>query len=255
MIITSPKTHHFIKEVMLEYSSAKNEVWAIGGAQVAEEGKIVAQHLNKDLIVVPTNLSCDAFWADSYAVRSKDTGPYPLYSKCKSPKKVIFFPYVLNRCQARLLNCGWAEILSSITANITWKPSNNIQLGAQKRMRKMVEKCRPVVDVNSARLLFDLLAEEISIGIRLGSSNFEEGMEHKIAYRLERYTSGLCHSELVFIGINEILNIYNSPYLNLFEDFLRDLKVNLAEMYEHIGFKKIHKVSKLVVKEQRMNIQ
>jgi len=225
MIITSRSSQKWSKKY--EPHMRGKQVWAIGGGQVAEEGKLVASHLHRELIVVPANLSCDAFFTDSVAVRMPQWNK-PDYQKMVAPKKVIYDEDILRSTPLRYNVSGWADILSSITARLTLSTLQMNQYKKElKEMDKLIDGCCYPNDEKKRRLLFNSLQKEVDICNGMGSSIIEEGLEHEVAYRLEKKGPGFLHGELVYIGIWYVLDIYGGSQIKLIESLYKLLSLDM----------------------------
>jgi len=197
IIISSKSSSQFISRYEGNYH--KDIILGIGGGQVAEEAKWVGKHLRKEVILVPTNLSCDAFWTKTVAVRIP--GKQPVYVDAVRPITVEFDGEILTICHKRYLVAGWADILSGITA-MDRMAGNQYTI----QMCKLIDKCCYPGTVEEIKVLFDTLEEEVKLCDLAGSSAVEEGLEHKIAYELEKYNKfDLLHGELVFMGIQLLM--------------------------------------------------
>ena len=230
-------------------------MWAIGGGQVCEEGKIVADHLRRKLWIVPTNLSCDAFFTSTIAVRNPAFPGYPepQYAKVQLTRGIIFDAKILLEAEPRYNVAGWADILSGITAWITWSKKKNYSPVVAKKMEDLISRCCYPYCERNLKILYDTLDEEVILCNMFNSSDPEEGIEHKVAYRLE----GLClepmlHGELVFIGIYEIVREFKEIGLQkVVKKHFRTLKVDIRKLERKIrgGRRQIKEIVKEVVDE------
>ena len=268
MLIVSKSQTKWIKYVEKNYMDGVSSdlIWVVGGSQATENAKIIAYYSKKSLCIIPTCLSSDAFFTKSFAFR-RELGKSPEYievwkknwlnsSESKNGisgfngRKFWFDDKILQAADYRMNMVGWAEILSGLSARTTWRKKSNFDIEVAVKMDELIEKCCAPKDFLSRKILFETLKDEVLLCDSFGNSDPEEGLEHQIAYKLEKYTdNSWLHSELVLIGIRRVL-LDHRESLSYFYDLIKRLGIGEDELLSWeraIGMEYVNKAHKEVL--------
>jgi len=196
-------------ELLLSQKHKGEVIYAIGGGQVVDIGRLLAFKLNKEIICVPTVLSTDAFLVNSTGLR-KNNGV--VYVPSKKADQVIIDTSLLQSAPKQLHYSGCADVLSIFTALSDWKLAykkmaekyeegtaniaNSILdslLSQKSEIKKMSE--------NGIKAILGGLILEVCLCNIYGNSRPEEGGEHFFCYCLENKLPHNLHGKIVFLGI------------------------------------------------------
>lgn len=195
-------------------------VYGVGGGLAADAAKYVAAARKLPLVLVPTAISCDAFFTSSSAARA-DGGVE--YLETKPAERVVIDPKIIAGAPAHLRAAGICDLLSIATARWDWKYADDsgtnpegmafIEFADQTArgiFRGALECASPAGrgDASGIKQLVDCLALEVQLCNQLGHSRPAAGSEHYFAYALESHLGeALPHGNLVGPGIIAIAGL------------------------------------------------
>jgi glycerol-1-phosphate dehydrogenase [NAD(P)+] len=116
-----PITTEYLENLEEKLSDTKaNAVFAVGGGNVIDLGKIVSERLDAIMISVPTSAAHDGI-ASPYAV-IKENGKKKSV-KTKTPLAILVDMPMLSKSDRRFKNAGFGDLLSNYTSAHDWKLS------------------------------------------------------------------------------------------------------------------------------------
>jgi glycerol dehydrogenase-like iron-containing ADH family enzyme len=179
-------------------------IYAVGGGSVVDVAKSIARNGGAPLIVIPTMLSCDAFFTGATAYRSEGTVKY---ESTKVPDDTLFDDIILEKTSVRNNASGWGDIFSSLIALYTWR-NNFKELRTSyvpeiaEEVKKYIEEARKPENTETRYQLFCTLKRSCEIERILGGPFHEESAEHYFLYNLENHwKERYLHGEGVALGI------------------------------------------------------
>lgn len=191
-------------------------IYGIGGGTIIDLAKRAGHYLDKEVIIVPTLLSTDAFLTDVAAIRKNSR---VIYLETNFVERVLVnFDLLLTApFDYNLASIG--DILAIQSAIKDWTGCDNYDPSKQYLANvgsSLVSELYNNKEILTLRnketleFLLNLLILKVKTGILLKSPYLEEGTEHYFVYLLENYLKhNYLHGYLVLLGVLSSIHIQN----------------------------------------------
>ncbi len=217
----------------LDNDLANGEIVTLGGGLAADAGKYLASRASRQVTVIPTALSVDAFMAWSSAVRKDGCVRYLTTTVAD---RLVIDLETISRAPAWIRAAGVCDLLSIAVGCADWQLAQKTgRLGpheafepwavalAQEILQATLD-CASLAgagDLGALRELLGCLLLSTQLLNILGHARPEEGSEHYFAYAVENLVgSGFPHAELVCPGILIMADLHGLEWLPLKEAIL-----------------------------------
>ena len=183
--------------------------YLVGGGQVMDIGRYLANAWNQDAVCIPTITSTDAFLVDSTGLRQDGCVKY---MKSKAADEVILDEELLSRAPQRFNLSGCGDVLSIFTGLFDWKYANDhgkasdresydssVVIMAQGILSGLLSETEEIKNGTQSGLaaIVNTLVMEVQLCNLYGNSRPEEGGEHFFAYCVENKLPHFLHGEMV----------------------------------------------------------
>ncbi|MCS7122053.1 MAG: sn-glycerol-1-phosphate dehydrogenase [Archaeoglobaceae archaeon] len=211
-----------VKRIVVNTSYSDFEVvLGFGGGKVIDVAKVTATELNVPFISIPTSASHDGI--ASPVASFKENGK-PISISTNPPSAVLADVKILIKSPRRLMNSGFGDLISNITAVKDWQLAkekvnenyNEVAASISSMPAELMLKKAEELDFNIPSHVKLLVQGLIMSGVAMaivGSSRPASGSEHKFSHAVDYlgYGFGL-HGEQVGIGTIIMEYFYEKVY-------------------------------------------
>jgi glycerol-1-phosphate dehydrogenase [NAD(P)+] len=192
-------------------SNSPDMVLGVGGGRSVDVAKMVAYHMKKPFVSIPTSASHDGMASPFVSIRGVNK---PFSIKTKTPLGVLADTQLLSEAPKRLLASGCGDLVAKITAIKDWELARdetgeyygsyaaNLAYMSAKIIIEESKRMRHIDNPHSIRTIVEAL---ISAGVAAciaGSSRPCSGAEHLFSHAIEYVAGHQCglHGERVGLG-------------------------------------------------------
>jgi len=200
-------------EKLAQTSSKADVCFLLGGGQVIDIGRYLANAWQKEAIGIPSIISTDAPFVDCTGLRKDGC---VTYVKSKRADSIILDQELLDNAPWRYHLSGCGDVLSIFTALFDWEYANQnkkvtpgetynqsvavMARGILDGLLSQAEEIKRGSEVGLSAIV-TALAMEVQLCNLYGNSRPEEGGEHFFTYCIENKMGHFLHGEMVSFAV------------------------------------------------------
>ena len=250
------KASYDVVEKAKRFAAAQSPdaIISIGGGKNIDVGKIVARHLGKHLISVPTSASHDGIASPFATIKDRGTKHSTLATP---PTAVIADLDIIKRAPRRFLLAGVGDIIANLNAVQDWLLAHRLRgeyFGENASMlskmsAELILKNKDAIEVmddDGVRVLVEsLINSGVAMGIA-GSSRPASGAEHMFSHALDLVAEKpALHGEQCGVGTIMMLYLRGDDRWVEIRQFLMD--IGAPTNYKDLGVKEEEIINALTI--------
>ncbi len=219
--MTEDSIKNVVEDLRSEHISV---VIGVGGGSKIDASKLIAYHLGKHVISVPTTASHDGIASPRATIKTPGS---VLSQQAVMPIAIVADTAVMVKAPYRYLAAGAGDVISNITAVLDWKLANRLNgedfsssaaTLAEYASQELIERAHLVargLEESVWLVTKQILASGTAMAIA-SSSRPASGSEHLFAHSLEIHNAGTSlHGEQCAIGSLASLYLHGGDWKSL----------------------------------------
>lgn len=237
IMIASPDIDNMTNVAACAASDNFSYIIGVGGGVVMDAAKWAHILTGKELYLVPSVITTNAFATEAVGLRIDGKVKYE--GNARMEKLLIDFDFI-RKAPVQLNLSGIGDVLSIYTAVKDWQIANMVTdehpydpkavvraMGVLYQMNSNSEEIKKLSDVG-IKVMVDCLMDTVEICQPLGHYRAEEGSEHFLFYLLEKITGRkFIHGQIIGLCARITAALQGQP-LNVITGFIEDIGLDCS---------------------------